>query len=219
MKILKSFGASLLILMLFSNTVLAASADSVAEAGGVATDDAIEVEQSYEFSSEYGYKYYIAVCHNTTDTDLDVSWDTVSYDKDGGILETGSSYTAYVTGGQEFVLYALFLDSEDATDYSYKISWEESDFIHPGFKDVTLQANVASNGKLILQATNNGSEDLSTVQASTLFFDASDKLVGFEDSYIVNSNYNVLAGETVIKDLSIPEGADHYETYYTAYRS
>ena len=214
MKILKSLFAAMLILMLTGNTVLAES--NVAEPQ-TSTDD-IQVLETYEFASEWGYKYLIAVCENMTDLDLEVSWDTVSYGAEGDILETGSSYSAYITGNQRFVLYALFLDSADATDYKYKIKYENAKYIVPTFDDIAFDHSVSSNGNLILSVTNNGNEDISTVQAATLFFDADNKLIGFEDSYIVNSNYNVEAGETVVKDLNIPEGADNYAIYYTAYR-
>ena len=214
MKILKSLFAAMLILMLTGNTVLAEA--DVAEPQ-TSTGD-IEVLETYEYASEWGYKYLIAICENKTDLDLEVSWDTISYDANGGILETGSSYSAYITGNQRFVLYALFLDSADATDYQYKIKYENAKYILPAFDDITFNHEVSSNGNLILSVTNNSTEAISTVQAATLFFDADEKLIGFEDSYIVNSNYNVEAGETVVKDLDIPEGADNYRIFYTAYR-
>ncbi len=224
MKIFKTFIAAMLILLLFGNTALAAGevADPAADTEAVAeplneTDD-LEVTQIYEHSSEWGYKYLIAVCKNKTDTDLEVAWDTISYDKAGDILETGSSYSAYVSGGQSFTLYALFLDSADADNYTYNINYEEARFIVPAYNEVTLTDKVSSNGKLILTATNNSNYDLNTIQAATLFFDENDNLVGFDDSYIVNSNYNVKAGETVVKDIRPPEEATSYMVYYTAYR-
>ena len=214
MKIMRSIIAAMLILMLSGNTALAASDVATAQ---TATGD-IEVLETYEYSSEWGYKYLIAVCENKTDKDLEVSWDTISYDSAGNILETGSSYSAYVAGEQAFTLYALFLDSEDATDYQYKIKSEEAKYIVPAFDDVTIDHNISSNGKLIISATNTSNNEISTIQAATLFFDDNDNLIGFEDSYIVNSNYNLDAGETVVKDLDVPDGAAYYWIYYTAYR-
>ena len=214
MKILKSFFAVMLILLLSGNTALAAENVATPQ---TSTGD-IAVLETYDFSSEWGYKYLIAVCENTTDQDLEVSWDTISYDADGGILETGSSYSAYVSGKQRFTLYALFLDSANAADYQYKVKSETASFIMPAYNDVSLEDSISSNGKLIIQATNNGNEIINTIQAATLFFDDNNTLVGFEDSYLVNSNYNVEAGETVVKDLSIPEGSTSYRIFYTAYK-
>ncbi|WP_408071800.1 hypothetical protein [Butyrivibrio sp. JL13D10] len=227
MKILRSFMAAFMIVLLFGNTALAAEsttektaeADSAVEqAGGTATSDVIVVENCYEFKSSYGYKYFIAVCSNNSSAKLDVSWDTVSFDEGGSILETGSSYNAYVEPNQNFVLYALFLNSEEAANYSYTIHYEESSYIMPACSDVNLEASVSGNGTLTLKATNTSDTEISTIQAATLFFDKEGTLVGFEDSYIVNNNYNVEAGETIEKDVAIPEGTDNYETYYTAYR-
>lgn len=214
MKMMKSLIAAMLILMFTGNTAFAAA--DVAEPQ--TSTGNIQVLETYEFASEWGYKYLIAVCENVTDMDLEVSWDTISYDSAGDILETGSSYSAYVVAGQEFVLYALFLDSEDADEYDYKIKSEEARYILPAAGDLTMNHKISSNGKLIISATNNSNDDISTIQASTLFFDSENTLIGFEDSYIVNSNYNVEAGETVVKDLTVPEGADNYVIYYTAYR-
>jgi hypothetical protein len=218
MKIMKSLVAAFLIIMLTGNTALAATESAVEKAGGTAASDVIYVEDTFEFVSPYGYRYFIATCVNNSKVNLDVSWDTVSYDASGSILETGSSYSCYVAPGQSFVLYALFLNSEDAKDYSYKIHYEESSYIIPAFYDIDISASVSKNGKLILQAVNTSENEISSVQAATLFFDENHKLVGFEDSYVVNSNYNVEAGETVVKDIDIPEGADTYECYFTAYR-
>ena len=214
MKILKSLFAAMLIIMLTGNTALAASdvADPQTETGD------ISVLETYEFASEWGYKYLIAVCENTSDYELEVSWDTVSFNANGKILETGSSYSAYVTAGQYFTLYALFLDSADATDYQYKIKYEEASYIVPAAADLTMDHEISSNGRLIISATNNSNKDINTIQAATLFFDDEGQLIGFEDSYIVNSNYNVEAGETVVKDLSVPDGTANYSIYYTAYR-
>ena len=217
MKVIKSIVAAFLMVMIIGNTALAAEEDSEAKPSA-RTDDIIAVDSTYEFVSKYGYRYYIAVCKNTSEKDLDVSWDTVSYDESGSILETGSSYSSYVSPGQNFILYALFLNSEEAVNYSYKIHYEDSSYMHPAYKDVDFEASVSKNGSLILQATNTSDSDLSTIQAATLFFDADGTLIGFEDSYIVNSNYNVEAGETVLEDIRIPEGTDNYITYYTAYR-
>ncbi|WP_029320447.1 hypothetical protein [Butyrivibrio sp. AE3004] len=218
MKMLRSLAASILIIMLFSSTALAASTESVEKAGGKATDVEIKVTKTYEYVSEYGYKYFIAVCENTSDYDLDVSWDTASYDKNGSILETGSSYTAYVSSHQEFALYALFLASKEAADYDYTIHWEEADYILPACRDVDLSCEESDDGQLVITGTNNGTEDLSTIQAVTLFFNEKNEIVGFEDSFLVNQSYNVLAGETVTQSVDVPEAASRYETYYTAYR-
>ena len=214
MKIMKSIIAAILVLLLSGNTALAAA--EVSEPQSDTSD--ITVKSSYEYASEWGYKYLIAVCQNNTSHDIEVSWDTISYDASGGILETGSSYSAYVAGGQLFTLYALFLNSANAADYQYKIRYEDASFIMPVYSDVTLEAENASNGKLIISATNNSNYDINTVQAAVLFFDDDENLVGFEDTYVVNSNYNVEAGETVVKDLNPPEEATKYEIYYTAYR-
>ncbi|SDB33043.1 MULTISPECIES: hypothetical protein [unclassified Butyrivibrio] len=218
MKILKSFMAAMIIFLLSANTALAAAATDSDMIDATSPDADIQVMETYEHSSEWGYKYLIAVCQNNTDEDLEVSWDTVSYDANNNILETGSSYSSYVVGRQWFVLYALFLDSDDAETYDYKINIDSAQYIVPAQKDVTLEAEMSSNGKLIIQATNNSDKDISTIQAATLFFDEDHNIVGFEDSYVVNSNYNVKAGETVVNDLTPPDGADTYEIYYTAYR-
>ncbi|WP_026659881.1 hypothetical protein [Butyrivibrio sp. AC2005] len=220
MKIMKSLITAFMIFMLAGNTALAATEteSEVEKAGGEVAQEAIVVANTYEFVSAYGYRYFIALCKNNSEAELDVSWDTVSYDSSGGILETGSSYSAYVSPGQSFVLYALFLNSDDADDYSYKIHYEDSNYIHPAYSDVEMKASISKNGSLILQATNTSDAEISSIQAATLFFDKNDELVGFEDSYIVNSNYNVEAGETVVEDINVPEGADRFETYITAYR-
>ena len=219
MKILRSFAAVFMMVLLIGNTAFAQESEgSVGDDGGLASDESITVENVYKLDSPYGYKYLIAQCKTTSNENLDVSWDTVSYNKDGGVIETGSSYNAYVAPGQKFIMYALFLNSDNATNYSYNIHYEKSTYMIPAFSDVNVSTSVSDEKTLTITATNTSKTDISTVQVSTLFFDADDHIIGFDDSYLVNSNYNLEAGETISKDVSIPTNTDNYEYYYTAYR-
>lgn len=219
MKVLKSLVAAFMMVLLIGNTVFAQESNEAAtEKTDNVSDENISVEDCYILTSSYGYNYLIAVCKSTSKMNLDVSWDTVSLDKDGSVIETGSSYDAYVSPGQEFVMYAVFLNSAQADNFNYNLHYEESTHMVPAFSDVKVDASITNESTLTISATNTSSTDISTVQASTLFFDKDGRLIGFDDSYLVNNSYNLEAGETVSKEVDIPQGSASEEVYYTAYR-
>ena len=83
---------------------------------------------------------------------------------------------------------------------------------------VTLTDKVAKNGKIILTATNNSNEELFTIHAHILYFDADKRLIKHEDVYLVNSDYKVNPGETITRDNMFSQDASSYAVFYEAYK-
>ncbi|SFQ18003.1 hypothetical protein SAMN04487928_1223 [Butyrivibrio proteoclasticus] len=212
-KIRVSLVIVLILSILFSNTSFAASSKSSSNSSG-----GITVLKEYSYTDMFGGLHILAICRNDTGVDCEASWDVITYDSSGNPLETYTPFGEYVNPNQEFVLTSGFYDSDEATAYDYEITVDTGRSLSTPMHDaVQITHQKAKNGKIIVTGTNTSSYDLMSCSAMVLFF-LNGKLVDYDEVYLTNNNYQMNAGETIMKDTTNSKDYDDYAVYWTAYR-
>jgi hypothetical protein len=183
------------------------------------TDDDFSIkEYVYDYQTWSGSndtEYYLAITNNSQET-VYVSGEAIVKDAEGNLLSADSSASlddGVLGPGETTICDFDFGDIEGYASIDYMLKYYEVKYYEPIVGDFTTDVEVNEKG-VTLNVTNNGNKVGDYVVAVVLFMDESDKVVGVEDGYIIDSDGEIKPGATLTTDFSISEAFDHVEVYY-----
>lgn len=178
--------------------------------------DQMEVEE-YSYSDD-DMTYLMLVIKNNSEQTVKLETNATAKDSDGKTIGAFSNDAVAVMSGQSVALLHLFEDAPDVSDFSYTLMAKKDTDFESVFDDVTVEES-ATDDRVILTATNNGSKDAEYVCATALFF-KDGKFVGFGDTYITDDDSYLKAGATLSSEIDCyaDGGFDDVKVYYTGRR-
>lgn len=155
---------------------------------------------------------YFLVVKNTSEKILEVKANVIAKDRDGNILGAKSERLNAISPNQEMVMGFYFDDAGTAEKFEYDFENEESKYVTSYYDNLTWEMSINKN-KLIVQITNNGSDDAKYVMPYALFFNNGEIF-----SHEYSGNVEIKAGKTVPVELECFDGEfEDYKLYISAW--
>lgn len=179
--------------------------------------EALEVikEYSYEGSDK---TYHIMIVKNTGEKTVDLSSESIAYDKENNILGASYGEVKAVGAGCTSILYEYYTGISGISYYKTNFSKTEDDYYKSVLEYLKSDISV-SEDKVLVTCKNTGSETAEYVEAKVLFFDDNGKLVYFDERYLTDDNHEIKPDFAISQYISCKVPFSSAEVYLTGRRS
>ena len=110
--------------------------------------------------------------------------------------------------------YFYFNDVSNVDKVEYKLQYSLESTYSPVIKNLDIQQTL-NDKNVVVSVTNNGSNAAEFVEAHALFFDAGNKVIATDSTYVDDDDNEIKPGATISKQLDARNGYDHVEVYFT----
>lgn len=183
---------------------------SIEEEAKEPTEEDIELLGEYYYS-DYWYQYRFLVVKNNSDATVEISTSSLAYGKEENIISVGSASVEAIGAGCVSVLRESY-DTEEEIEYC-ETEWsiKKDEYYKSVVQDLSVTQSKIDGG-IILQIKNNGEKTASWVKATVLFLHEG-KLVDYEESYCIDSDYEIKSGKTASKQINTRKDYDEVKVY------
>lgn len=169
----------------------------------------IEVTE-YSYSNSF-WHYAFLVVKNNSDFVLDISVSVKFYNDAGELIGVKEDSESPVASDTAVCMY--FMPDEKFATMEYEISLDKEKYYASVVQDLTYET-VSAKDKEIISVTNNGRDAAEFVQVYALFFNG-DEVVGFQNEYITDKDYEIKPGKTISVELNCYEKYTSVKYYLT----
>lgn len=166
----------------------------------------------YEYNDSWGWFHDLfVVVKNTSDYTVELEGKVKFYDSDKNLIGYSSS-SEHAVGPNEELCFTF--NNEEAFS-SYEITWSVSEekYYSPVCGKISLDVTKAKE-KAIIEATNNGEIPAEFVEYTALFFE-NGKVIGYDDGYLVDSDYEIKPGQSEMREADCYDYYDDVKVYIT----
>lgn len=175
-------------------------------------------KMSVEFYScnidDYFY-YTIITVLNNSDKVVKMDANFVAKDEGGNNVGATSANACAIAPGQSACIWSTIDYSDSISSFDYTLTVDEDKDNHSISNDVSLEHNIAEN-KVILTATNNGTDAAHFVLAQVLFF-KDGQMVNFSEPMFTDDDFELKPGATNTQEAECysESGFDDVKIFYS----
>lgn len=172
--------------------------------------DAEKVITTKEYIWKNDSNYYVTiVARNNTPIAQDMDINVLLYDENEKMVGAKSDSRDIVPPGCEVMF--TFSNKEAFSGVKYEYSLNEKSYYVPVIQNLVIDYDLTEK-KAVISIRNNGDIAANFVEAYVIFKQG-DKVVGYDDGYVVNSNSCINPGEMCVKEFSCSAAFDSIEVY------
>lgn len=187
--------------------------DDTSEVVASASDSEFE-KTGYLYENSFGDTLYFYVVKNNSKATVAVNGNATAFDADGNAIGAAQG-SIDVLGAGETSLMRFYFDSVTGIDrVDCALSYDTGVRYAPVISNIRMEQTI-NDKNLVVVATNDGSYSAQFVEAYALFFDADNKVVDYDDTYITDGDSEIKPGATLSAQLDTYKGFDHVECYLT----
>lgn len=191
-------------------------------ANGSSTEETKPVSESDFTVTKYMYKSYFSsycflVFKNNSSKTVGINFNVTAYNKKNKEIGAESGETDVIGPGEETIGYVMFYNVKSIHHVSYTLTFNETPYYESAISD--LQVKQSKNKKnVVVSITNKGEEPAQFVKAYALFFNKKGKVIGFDWSYLTDSDNEIKSGAKRSKSLSCYKTFKKAKVYVAGYR-
>ena len=192
--------------------VSSSSSSSSAASSSTANQDysqQVSIEGDYSYENKYN-AYHILIAKNNSDTTFKIASNSTALDAQGGLIGAADADVRAVGPGCTSYLREYYSKVSGVDHYDTKVS-ASADSYASVLQDLELTATPAGSN-VVVQCTNNGSQEAQFVQALVLYFQG-DALVDSSEKYLSNSSEALAPGASHSEQVSTREAFDSVSAY------
>ena len=187
---------------------------SSSEAPVAAASDADFEKTGYLYENSIGDSLYFYIVKNNSQATVEVNGNATAYDSAGNVVGA-SSRNIDVLGPSETSLMTFYFDSVTGIDkVDCSLTYDNESFYKPVVGNIRMEQTI-NDQNLTVVATNDGNANAQFVEAYALFFDADNKVVSYDSTYVTDYYSEIKPGATKYVQLYTYKGFDHVECYLT----
>ena len=187
---------------------------SSSEAPVAAASDADFEKTGYLYENSIGDSLYFYIVKNNSQATVEVNGNATAYDSAGNVVGA-SSRNIDVLGPSETSLMTFYFDSVTGIDkVDCSLTYDNESFYKPVVGNIRMEQTI-NDQNLTVVATNDGNANAQFVEAYALFFDADNKVVSYDSTYVTDGDSEIKPGATISVQLDTYKGFDHVECYLT----
>lgn len=165
-----------------------------------------------EYSYDDGYsKHYFTIITNNSEEDYRVGLTAVTENASGKLTGAVDETITVLGAGDTAVGHFVFTEAAEVAKVNYGISLSEPQNNSAGKGLVTEISENEQN--VVIAVTNKETEAANYVEVYTFMFDASNKVVGYDWSFVGDDDYQVKPGATLYQQVNVRKPYDHVEVY------
>ncbi len=205
------------------NGVNEASTESVVQNDVVSNNKEPEVKEvsdsdfsikEYKYENQIGDTLYFLVITNNSDTDVSVSGNATAKDESGNSIGAGDMSIDILGAGETSIGYFYFDSVSGIDKVEYTLDYNEKPYYKPVVNNLLVEQTLNSEN-VTISVTNNAEYPVLFVEAYALFFDGNDNVVGYNSTYVTDSDSEIKPSKTISAQLDCYNGYDHVEVYFT----
>ena len=184
-------------------------------AASVATAEDSDFEKTgYLYENSIGDSLYFYIVKNNSQATVAVNGNATAFDSDGNAVGA-SQREIDVLGPGETSLMTFYFDSVTGIDkVDCALIYDTETYYKPVLGNIRMEQTI-NDQNLTVIATNDGNINAQFVEAYALFFDADNKLVSYDSTYVTDGDSEIKPGGTISVQLDTYKGFDHVECYLT----
>jgi archaellum component FlaF (FlaF/FlaG flagellin family) len=168
----------------------------------------------YLYEGSYGSSIYFVTVKNNSQATVSVGGNATAKDADGNSIGAANLSIDVLGPGEESIGYFYFGNVSNIDTVDYQLMYSEDSFYDPVVGNLSVEVSV-NDTNVVVTATNNGDIAAEFVEAYVLFFDADGNVVDYDESYIVDNDYELKPDATLSTQANAYEEFDHVGVYLT----
>lgn len=170
--------------------------------------------KEYKYENTIGDTLYFLVITNNSDTDVSVSGNATAKDASGNSIGAGDMSIDILGAGETSIGYFYFDSVSGIDKVEYTLDYNEKPYYKPVVNNLHIEQTLNSEN-VTVSVTNNAEYPVLFVEAYALFFDSNDNIVGYNSTYVTDSDSEIKPSKTISAQLDCYNGYDHVEVYFT----
>lgn len=183
--------------------------------GNSSVDDILETTE-YMYENSIGDSLYFVVVKNISSDAYEVGGNATAKDESGNIIGAANFSIDVLGAGETSIGYFYFDSVKNIASVEYQLT-TGSAYCMPILKDLSVEQTI-NNKNVIITITNKGKETAEFVEAYALFFDANNKIINYDSTYVVDNDSQIKPGAKLSGQLDSYQNFDHVEVYLTGRR-
>ena len=178
------------------------------------SDEDFEVT-GFPFENSIGNSLFFVIVKNNSEAVVTVDGNATAKDSGGNPLGADSMSIDVLGPGETSVGYFYFNNVSGVEAVDYQLSYSRQTYYQPVIANLDV-SQVLNDKNVTVTVTNNGEINAQFVEAHALFFDASDKVISYNSTYITDSDSEIKPGATLSAQLDLyGKSYDHVDVYFT----
>ncbi len=187
------------------------SSDSQQDAS--VTDKDFDVT-GYLWENSIGDSLYFLAVKNNSGVSVKISANGIAKDAGGNMIGAADSSIDVLGPGEESICYFYFDSVSGIDTVEYSLDYSTATWYYPIVSNLDVKQTL-NDKNVTLSVTNNGNTCAQFVEAYALFFDANNKVISYDSTYVTDSDSEIKPGKTINSQLDSYGAYDHVAVYFT----
>lgn len=170
--------------------------------------------KEYLYENAIGDTLYFLVITNNSNANVSVSGNGTAKDVSGNAIGADDMDINVLGAGETSIGYFYFNGVTGIDKVDYQLKYSDKLYYLPVVGNLEVE-QTTNDKNVILTVTNNGDKPAEFVEATAIFLDENDKVINYNDTYIVDNDNEIKVGDTLSGQLDCYKGYDHVEVYFT----
>lgn len=147
----------------------------------------------------FGSTYHIFEITNNSPYTLNIGINEIAKDSNGSEIGADSTEGIDIPSGQTVFINNYFSNVDGIKNFDTTIQTKQEQYYIPVIQNVSVEVTDLGN-KVLVKATNNGTESVEFVEATAVFFNGN-QVVDYDSTYLVDNDYELKPGASISEQL------------------
>lgn len=169
----------------------------------------------YIYENSIGDSLYYVIVTNNSEAAVEIEGSAVAYDKNNTPIGAGSLSISVLGPGETTIDYCYFDGVTGIDNVELQMNYSASRYYYPVINNLDAEV-VLNDNNVVVRVTNTGETSAQFVEVHALFFDANNKVIYHDSTYVTDNDSEIKPGATLTTQLSVRyKDYDHVELYFT----